>query len=221
MPFATLLISTYGVAPSKVHVIPGAVDTSWFKPARKPAPALSSAGRRVSGLSSVVRRLVATHGAGGSGGRVCSGRQRRIGAVRLFIGGKGPLQGVLESQIRSLGLGERVRMLGFISESLLPAHYQAADISIVPSQTLEGFGLTTLESLACGTPVLVTPVGGLTEVVGPLAPGLRSLRDSSSQPDRPRPASLFRRTLAVARLRPVCGLRQGALPLGEGVQRRP
>ena len=62
-------------------------------------------------------------------------------------------------------------MLGFISESLLPAHYQAADISIVPSQTLEGFGLTTLESLACGTPVLVTPVGGLTEVVGPLAPG--------------------------------------------------
>jgi glycosyltransferase involved in cell wall biosynthesis len=61
-------------------------------------------------------------------------------------------------------------MLGFISESLLPAHYQGADLSIVPSETLEGFGLTTLESLACGTPVLVTPVGGLTEVVGPLAP---------------------------------------------------
>jgi glycosyltransferase involved in cell wall biosynthesis len=61
-------------------------------------------------------------------------------------------------------------VLGFVRESLLPAHYQAANVSIVPSQSLEGFGLTTVESLACGTPVLVTPVGGLTEVVGPLAP---------------------------------------------------
>ena len=61
-------------------------------------------------------------------------------------------------------------MLGFVRESLLPTHYQAANVSIVPSQSLEGFGLTTVESLACGTPVLVTPVGGLTEVVGPLAP---------------------------------------------------
>ena len=61
-------------------------------------------------------------------------------------------------------------MLGFVRESLLPAHYQAANLSIVPSQALEGFGLTTLESLACGVPVLVTPVGGLTEVLRPLAP---------------------------------------------------
>ena len=70
----------------------------------------------------------------------------------------------------SLGLDHRIRMLGFVQESLLPAHYQAADISIVPSQSLEGFGLTTVESLACGTPVLVTPVGGLTEVIRPFAP---------------------------------------------------
>jgi glycosyltransferase involved in cell wall biosynthesis len=90
--------------------------------------------------------------------------------VSLFIGGKGPLEDALRAQIRSLGLEERIRMLGFVRESLLPTHYQAANVSIVPSQSLEGFGLTTVESLACGTPVLVTPVGGLTEIVGPLAP---------------------------------------------------
>ena len=50
--------------------------------------------------------------------------------------------------------------------------YTAADFSIVPSQALEGFGLITLESLACGCPVLVTPVGGLPEVVQNLDPTL-------------------------------------------------
>ena len=37
---------------------------------------------------------------------------------------------------------------------------------------LEGFGLTTIESLASGTPVIVTPVGGLPEAVAPLSPEL-------------------------------------------------
>jgi glycosyltransferase involved in cell wall biosynthesis len=90
--------------------------------------------------------------------------------VCLFVAGQGPLQGMLESQISSLGLGDRIRLLGFLPDSLLPAAYQAADFSVVPSASLEGFGLTTLESLACGTPVLVTPVGGLPEVIRPLAP---------------------------------------------------
>jgi glycosyltransferase involved in cell wall biosynthesis len=43
---------------------------------------------------------------------------------------------------------------------------------VVPTATLEGFGLVTIESLAAGTPVLVTPVGGLPEVVSDLAPEL-------------------------------------------------
>ena len=48
--------------------------------------------------------------------------------------------------------------------------YRAADMTVVPSQALEGFGLITLESLACGTPVLVSPVGGLPETIEPFAP---------------------------------------------------
>jgi glycosyltransferase involved in cell wall biosynthesis len=40
---------------------------------------------------------------------------------------------------------------------------------VVPTVSLEGFGLTTIESLAAGTPVLVTPVGGLPEAVAPLS----------------------------------------------------
>ena len=74
---------------------------------------------------------------------------------------------------------DSVRFLGLVPESALPLAYRAADLSVVPSVALEGFGLIVPESLAAGTPVLVTPVGGLPEVVDGLA-GALVLRDASS-----------------------------------------
>jgi len=43
---------------------------------------------------------------------------------------------------------------------------------VMPSQSLEGFGLAVLESLACGTPALCTPVGGMPEILEPFSPNL-------------------------------------------------
>jgi glycosyltransferase involved in cell wall biosynthesis len=60
---------------------------------------------------------------------------------------------------------------------------------VVPTVALEGFGLVTVESLASGTPVVVTPVGGLPEVVGDLAPDL-------ILPD-PSPAAIADRLAAI------------------------
>ena len=57
---------------------------------------------------------------------------------------------------------------GFVPEDL-PLAFRAADVSVVPSIALEGFGLIVPESLAAGTPVLVTPVGGLPETVEDLS----------------------------------------------------
>jgi glycosyltransferase involved in cell wall biosynthesis len=165
--FRNLLVSEYGVRPDMVHAILPGVDTSRFQPADRLASRdlLGWPGRRR--IIFCVRRLVERMGL-----EALIAAFESIAAkhsdVCLFIGGQGPLKGELESRI-SLGLGDRVRLLGFIPDSLLPAAYQAADISVVPSTSLEGFGLTTLESLACGTPVLVTPVGGLPEVIQPLA----------------------------------------------------
>ena len=88
--------------------------------------------------------------------------------VTLLLGGKGYLEEKLKQMIQNLNLGDQVRMLGFIPEEELPMYYQAADLFILPTVELEGFGLSTIESLACGTPVVATPVGANSEVIGPI-----------------------------------------------------
>jgi glycosyltransferase involved in cell wall biosynthesis len=167
--FRELLVSKYGVAPAKVHVVPGAVDTSLFQPSDRVVARDSLGWPQNQRIIFCLRRLVERMGLEALI-TAFAAIAKNYPDVSLFIGGKGPLQEPLRAQIQTFGLGQRIRMLGFVQESLLPTHYQAADLSIVPSQGLEGFGLTTIESLACGTPVLVTPVGGLTEVIRPLAP---------------------------------------------------
>jgi glycosyltransferase involved in cell wall biosynthesis len=83
----------------------------------------------------------------------------------LLIAGRGVLARELARRIAAHGLQNHVRLLGFVAENDLPWLYRACDLSIVPSVALEGFGLPTIESLAAGTPVLVTPIGGLPETV--------------------------------------------------------
>lgn len=87
----------------------------------------------------------------------------------LLIGGKGFLEAHLKSMIAKYRLQECIQFPGYISEEMLPQFYQAADFFILPTKELEGFGLVILEALACGTPVLGTPVGAIPELLDPLA----------------------------------------------------
>jgi glycogen(starch) synthase len=63
---------------------------------------------------------------------------------------------------------DRVVFLGRVPDEDLPWLYAAADLSIVPTRDLEGFGYVALESLAAGTPVIATSNGGLVDLVGGL-----------------------------------------------------
>jgi glycosyltransferase involved in cell wall biosynthesis len=92
--------------------------------------------------------------------------------VYLAIAGRGRLETELRKRAQWLGLGDGVEFLGFVGDDDLVKHYQAADLFVLPSIAFEGFGLVTLESLACGTPVLGTPVGATPEILRPLAPQL-------------------------------------------------
>lgn len=170
--FRDVLVQSYMVDRDRIKVIPGGVDTDRFgtiitrQEARK---RLGWPGDRPVVLT--VRRLARRMGLElliEAVGRV----RHAIPDVLVLIVGKGPIREELEAKIKEAGLSAHVRLLGFLPEGDLPIAYRAADISVVPTTALEGFGLTTVESLAAGTPVIVTPSGGLPEVVRDLSSDL-------------------------------------------------
>ncbi|HEY9608828.1 glycosyltransferase family 4 protein [Allocoleopsis sp.] len=170
--FGTILHQEYQVPWSKIHIIPGGVDLSRFQPNLSRQEARSQLNwTQDRPILFTPRRLVHRVGLDKLLTAIAT-IKLKIPDVWLAIAGKGPLQGALEQQATDLGLNDNVRFLGFLPDEQLPVAYQAADLSVMPSQSLEGFGLAVLESLACGTPALCTPVGGMPEILEPFSPDL-------------------------------------------------
>ncbi len=92
--------------------------------------------------------------------------KEKISGIHCIIAGRGPLKHDLEAMITNRNLQAFVTLAGEVSEEQLSLYYQAADLFVLPTQDLEGFGLVTVEALASGTPVVATPVGANVEVVG-------------------------------------------------------
>jgi glycosyltransferase involved in cell wall biosynthesis len=167
--FADVLHREYGISEDRIRIVPGAADISRF--------AIDctrmQARERLSWpldkrILVTVRRLVSR-----------MGLDRLIDAMAivvandpntiLYIAGKGRLRAALEERVSALELTEHVRFLGFVQDDELPLVYRAADLNVVPTVALEGFGLVAVEALAAGTPSMVTPVGGLPEVMSGLS----------------------------------------------------
>jgi glycosyltransferase involved in cell wall biosynthesis len=83
----------------------------------------------------------------------------------VIVGGMGWLYEDTLALAERLGMGERVRFVGFVSDEDLPALYSLAAVFAFPSW-YEGFGLPVLEAMACGTPVVAADNSSLPEVVG-------------------------------------------------------
>ena len=165
--FKDLLTSEYRIDPSLVHIIPGAVDIRRFCPGDQSAARERLGWPKDTRILFCLRRLVRRMGLKNLLDAFCQIAESHSD-VMLVIGGTGPLRGELESQINARGLADRIRLIGFVPNEDLVSAYRAADLSIFPSQALEGFGSAAVESMACGTPILVTPVGGLPELVSGL-----------------------------------------------------
>ncbi len=82
----------------------------------------------------------------------------------FVVAGSGDMEAQTIRQAAALGIADRVIFAGFLRGAELDAMYRAADIYILPSVS-EPFGITPLESLAAGTPVLVSKQSGVAEVV--------------------------------------------------------
>jgi glycosyltransferase involved in cell wall biosynthesis len=170
--FADILRRNYGVAPERIRRVPGGVEWAQFATAPDRAAARRALGwPQEARILLSVRRLARRMGLDRLLAAVASVISGHPG-LHLFIVGGGELEAALRRQAAELDIADRVVLTGRLPAGQLPLAYRAADLSIVPSCGLEGFGLVTVESLAAGTPVLVTPVGGLPGVVRPLAPDL-------------------------------------------------
>jgi glycosyltransferase involved in cell wall biosynthesis len=160
------LLNVHGVSPDKIDVVPGGIDLERFRPATDKQKVREALGLPLNktilltvrgleprmGIENLIRAMQAV--------------VKAVPDIHLVIGGSGPLKDELLLLSRRLNLNDHIKFTGFIPDEALPGYYQAADIFILPTIELEGFGLVTLEALASGLPVLGTPVGGTKEILG-------------------------------------------------------
>ncbi|NMC58880.1 MAG: glycosyltransferase family 4 protein [Candidatus Methanofastidiosa archaeon] len=84
--------------------------------------------------------------------------------LRALIGGDGQLKESIASSLQQDGIAERVDLPGWLSHDELPKHLNQLRLLVLPSYT-EGLPNIMLEAMACGTPVLATPVGAVPDVI--------------------------------------------------------
>lgn len=82
--------------------------------------------------------------------------------VHLLVAGIGPEEAALRRLTANLGLDQRVHFAGEVSQELIPLYLHACDVFVRPSRS-EGLGISFLEAMAAGLPVIATQEGGIRD----------------------------------------------------------
>ncbi|HEV8613280.1 MAG TPA: glycosyltransferase [Gemmatimonadales bacterium] len=167
----------YGADPSRISVVPCGVDLERFHPGPRAAArrhlgfgddaVVLFVGRiqQLKGIDLLLRAAA-----------ILGDRHRNgdLPAFRVVIVGGRPTAEKDDPETREihrlrtlaseLGVESHVQWVGAVDHESLPEYYQAADVTVMPS-TYESFGLVAIESMACGTPVVASRVGGLQATV--------------------------------------------------------
>ena len=160
-----------GAPDSKITVLRNGVETALFRPPPDRAAARAAVGFTRPTLISVGLLIER------------KGHHRTIEAMTklpdfdLVIVGEGPERHRLTALTARAGLGDRVRLPGARPHTELPLFYGAADASVL-SSSREGWANVLLESMACGTPVVASPIWGNPEVVRAPAAGVITRENS-------------------------------------------
>ncbi|HMT44292.1 MAG TPA: glycosyltransferase [Chakrabartia sp.] len=122
--------------------------------------------------------------------------------AKLVLIGKGEDEARLKAQAAQLGVAERVRFTGAIPQDEIARWLAASDVMCLPSAS-EGLANAWVEALACGTPVVITNVGGARELIdrpeagrlvepdpGAIAAAIRAVLDSPPAPEAVRAAAM-------------------------------
>lgn len=142
---------------NRVDVIYNGVDTEKFKKVKSDI----KDGLGCEFLSTTVCRLIPQKGV-----RYLIEAMRKIeGDFKAIIIGRGPNLDELRGMVKKFNLEKKVEFVtSFITDGELIRYYSASDFSILPS-LWEPFGITLIEAMACGNPIIATEVGGIPEVV--------------------------------------------------------
>ena len=172
--FAAVLEERYGVAPWSIEVV---------APGRRPRAVLAGRPRRRAQRRSASARARGRSRCAGSCrawvSTCCVGVGRDVAPSRRRPARDRGGRARTADAARARRVARRWRgpsgSVGRVDDDELVAWYRAADLTVVPSVALEGYGLVVLESLACGTPVVGTDAGGLAEALestgqGPAVP---------------------------------------------------
>ena len=149
-----VLLKEYGIEKTRCRVIPNGVDGEHFHETGTPRipHSLFFIGRleERKGVDFLLRSIP----------RV----KESLRDVRLYIAGRGRLELELRKIVRDSRLDENVELLGVLDDREVNDWYNKVSLVVIPS-VFEGFGLTVIEAMACGTPVIATNVDGLRDVV--------------------------------------------------------
>jgi glycosyltransferase involved in cell wall biosynthesis len=99
---------------------------------------------------------------------------------QVIITGKGSLKNQLKRLILEQKVSHYVQLAGLVPRKKLPLYFRCADLFILPTLAIEGFGLVTAEALASGLPVMGTPIGATEEILKQVDEKLL-FRDTSPQ----------------------------------------
>ena len=155
----------YGADANKVALVPCGVDLSVFRPLDQKTvrDRLGLNGEKILLYVGRIEPLK------GLDLLVETAAQMDIGeSVRMIVVGADANGGRELDRVKQMAkerdLEDQIDFVGQVDHTELPLYYNAADVCVVPSY-YESFGLVALESMACGTPVVATRVGGLPTII--------------------------------------------------------
>jgi glycosyltransferase involved in cell wall biosynthesis len=148
-------LASFGIAQDRLHTLPNGVDLEKFRP--RP-----DSSRRPPGADTVL--LSAGHLVEAKGHHLAVEALIKLPKTSLLIVGEGPNESSLRALANKLGVSSRVHFLGYVAHEQMAEVYSAADFTVLASAN-EGMPNVMLESLACGTRVIATEVGGVGEVM--------------------------------------------------------
>ena len=158
-----LLSGHYGTPSHKLHVVHNGIDSSLYPEEDTPLEILQPLKEAGYRIVLYVGRLTLQKGPDyflRAAGLVLQHNPKTV----FLVVGTGDMEGQMINQVAEMGISDKVLFAGFLRDELLNNVYRSADLFVMPSVS-EPFGITALESVANGTPAIISKQSGVSETL--------------------------------------------------------